>query len=221
MLVRIEAVGEGQGRALALGRPAEIADDRAVLAGDRQRQAAAIDAGARIARLPLPEGLRVDAKPRQGLMGGIEGLGVGLRIEPCPPLPVGLGGTVRRTVTVRRPRPSRREEALVQLLGGGERSLPVFAAMAARERYEFDLVAAGRALEAIERSGFLPAAVIADDEAIDALAERTWRLSTAGRSLGLQTGDPEKRDNLIHGNASFDFVEVDAKRFRAMATSSM
>lgn len=52
ILVRVEAVGEGQGRALALRRPAEIADDRAVSAGDWQREPAAIDAGVRVARLP-------------------------------------------------------------------------------------------------------------------------------------------------------------------------
>ena len=96
----------------------------------------------------------------------------------------------------------------MQLLGCREGSLPVFPAMAARERDELDLVAAGGAFEAIERAGFLPAAVIADDETIEALAERA-RPFPLPRSLGLQTRDAEKPDNLVHGNRAFDFVEVD------------
>ena len=129
-------------------------------------------------------------------MGRIEALGVGLRVEPCPPLPAGLGGSVGRTVAV--PATALRpEELLVQLPGGGERSLTISASMAAGERYEFDLIAAGRALEAIECSGFFPPAVIADDETIDALAEGTGPLPLPSTPR-LQSGNPKEGDNLVH-----------------------
>src|SRR5438309_1369116 len=45
MLVRIETIGEGQRRTLALRRLAEITDDRSVAGGNRQCKATAIDAG--------------------------------------------------------------------------------------------------------------------------------------------------------------------------------
>src|SRR5208337_3302502 len=132
MLLWIKAIGEGQGRTLALRRPAEIADDRSVPGSDRQREPAAIDAGVRVTRLPLPICLHVDPKACQGLMGGVEALGVGFRIEPCPSLLAGLGGTVRRTVGV--PATSlRAEELLVQFLCGVVGSLSILAGMAARE----------------------------------------------------------------------------------------
>jgi hypothetical protein len=95
----------------------------------------------------------------------------------------------------------------VQLLGCREGSLPVFPAVAAREGNKFDLVAAGGAFEAIERARFLAAAVIADDETIEALAEGA-RPFPLPRSFGLQTRDAKKPDNLIHRNRAFDFVEV-------------
>ena len=102
----------------------------------------------------------------------------------------------------------------MQLLGSREPSLPISSGMAAGQRYEFDLIAAGRAPEAIERSGFLPSAVIADDEAIDAHAEGTCSLPLPGPPR-LQTWNPKEGDNLIHLYGSLDLIEVDAIRFRA------
>src|SRR5271165_1235066 len=195
VLLRIEPIGEGQRRTFSLRRPAEIADDRSLAGGDGEREPAAIDAGVRIARLPLPEGFRINAKACQGLVRGIEALRVGFWIEPCPPLLAGLGGTVRRTVI--RAASLRPQEFLVQFFCGLEGSLPIFAGVSPRERHKFDLIAAGGALEAIERARLLPPAVITDDEAVDALAKGT-RPFPLPRAPRLQSGDAKKVDDLIH-----------------------
>src|SRR5260370_39940244 len=102
-------------------------------------------------------------------MGGIERLGGGLGIEPLPPLSLGLGGTVTLTVTVTvtvtvpsllAPAAAHRQKSLMQFLGGGIGPFWIFARIAARERNQFDLVAAGRAFEAIESAGLVAPAIV-------------------------------------------------------------
>ncbi len=143
-------------------------------------------------------------------MGGIEALGVGFWVKACPSLLVGLGGTVRRTVVV----PAaflRPEEFFVQFLRRVEGSLSILAGVSPRKRYEFDLIAAGGTLEAIERAGLFSSAVIADDKAVDALAEGTRPPPLPGAPR-LQSGDAQIRDDLIHVDGSLDLVEVNSIR---------
>src|SRR5208282_3004104 len=105
----------------------------------------------------------------------------------------------------------RPEELFVQFLGGVEGSLSILAGVSPRKRHKLDLIAAGGALEAIERARLFPSAVIADDEAVDALAEGTRPLPLP-RAPRPQSGNAQICDDLIHRNTSLDLVEVNAIR---------
>jgi hypothetical protein len=78
-----ESVGEHQFWSFLSYGAADEAGDLAVPVMDAQRQAPSIGAGGGVAALEGFEGLGGEVKRGQGLMGRVEPLGIGFRVEPC------------------------------------------------------------------------------------------------------------------------------------------